>query len=169
MARDTVIKSALQNKEIQVTTSNASLLWEPRDIKKEDGSAYKVFTPFYRKGCLRLASPREPMKTPQLDHLKRDISKQVLNIEDLELLPKSSWFQGLETRWDAGEEQAEKRLSAFLHEGLPQYKEGRNFPDKPAVSRLSPYIQMGTLSPNQLWYGARKLGDDKNIDHFVVS
>ena len=25
---------------------------------------------------------------------------------------------------------------------------------------------MGTLSPNQLWYRARKFGDDKNIDHF---
>ncbi len=166
MARDTVIKSALQKNEIQVTTSNASLLWEPRDIRKEDGSAYKVFTPFYRKGCLKLASPREPMKRPKLSHSTRDDREHVLNIEDLDLLPKSSWFQKLDARWGAGEEQAETRLNTFLQEGLPQYKEGRNFPNKPAVSRLSPYIQMGTLSPNQLWYGAQKLGGDKNIDHF---
>ena len=166
MARDTVIKTSLQEKQIDVSTSNGSLLWEPRDVRKEDGTPYKVFTPFYRKGCLKLVSPREPMQRPKLGHLTRDDSEHVLNIEDLELLPKSPWFQRLDACWDAGEEQAETRLNIFLQEGLPQYKEGRNFPNKPAVSRLSPYIQLGTLSPNQLWYGAQRLGDDKNIDHF---
>ena len=166
MARDTAIKSALQDNEIHVTTTNGSLLWEPRDIRKDDGTAYKVFTPFYRKGCLRLASPREPMKQPTFDELIRDDSNSRLDIHDLELLPKVAWSQKLDGHWDAGEENAAERLDAFLTVGLPQYKEGRNFPNKPAVSRLSPYMQMGILSPNQLWYGARKLGDDKNIDHF---
>lgn len=166
IARDTVIKTSLQEDEIDVSTSNGSLLWEPRDVRKEDGTPYKVFTPFYRKGCLKLAPPREPLRKPALERFIHDDSNRSLEIEDLGLLPAKSWSQKLESCWKAGETEAKKRFEAFLIEGLPQYKEGRNFPTKPAVSRLSPYMQIGALSPNQLWYGARKLGDDKNIDHF---
>ena len=50
--RDTHIKSKLESKGILVKTYNGSLLWEPWTIKKDDGSPYKVFTPFFRKGCL---------------------------------------------------------------------------------------------------------------------
>ena len=48
--RDTLIKAELESKGILVKTFNGSLLWEPWSIKKDDGSPYKVFTPFYRKG-----------------------------------------------------------------------------------------------------------------------
>ena len=59
--RDTEIKSALEAKEISVFTYNGSLLWEPWTIKKDDGTPYKVFTPFYRKGCLNSEEPRRPL------------------------------------------------------------------------------------------------------------
>ena len=56
--RDTQIKAELESKGILVKTFNGSLLWEPWTIKKDDGSPYKVFTPFYRKGCLKSEEPR---------------------------------------------------------------------------------------------------------------
>jgi len=56
--RDTQIKAELESKGILVKTFNGSLLWEPWTIKKDDGSPYKVFTPFYRKGCLKSKEPR---------------------------------------------------------------------------------------------------------------
>ena len=31
---------------------NGSLLWEPWEVVKRDGEPYKVFTPFFRRGCL---------------------------------------------------------------------------------------------------------------------
>jgi len=44
--RDKEIKSSLQHQGVAVTTSNGSLLWEPWDNLKNDGTPYKVFTPF---------------------------------------------------------------------------------------------------------------------------
>ena len=68
--RDTLIKKELESNGIKVTTLNGSLLWEPWTIKKGDGTPYKVFTPFFRKGCLLSDEPRKPLPTPNnLDFL----------------------------------------------------------------------------------------------------
>ena len=44
--RDVKIKQYLQAASIEVLSSNGSLLWEPWQIHKADGTHYKVFTPF---------------------------------------------------------------------------------------------------------------------------
>ena len=61
---------------------------------------------------------------------------------------------------------AQNRFKAFVDEGLSFYKDGRNFPAKPYVSRLSPYLHFGEISPSQLWQTVRSVGDDKHIEHF---
>src|SRR6478752_6434388 len=57
---DSEIKSILKEKGIKCQSFNASLLWEPMEVKKRDGTPYKVFTPFYHKGCLQAIPPRKP-------------------------------------------------------------------------------------------------------------
>ena len=49
--RDTQIKAQLESKGIIVKTFNGSLLWEPWTIRKDDGTPYKVFTPFFVPNC----------------------------------------------------------------------------------------------------------------------
>ena len=44
--RDKQIKSFFDDKEISVNTYNGSLLWEPWNVVKNDGTPYKVFTPY---------------------------------------------------------------------------------------------------------------------------
>ena len=60
ISRDTCIKENLIEQRIKVSTSNGSLLWEPWNVTKDDSTPYKVFTPFYRKGCLNNENPRYP-------------------------------------------------------------------------------------------------------------
>ena len=58
--RDMEIKALLKKKEINVKTFNGALLWEPWEILKDDNTPYKVFSPFYKKGCLiKHAGPRQ--------------------------------------------------------------------------------------------------------------
>ena len=47
--RDKKIKKYFTDIDINVNTFNGSLLWEPWNIAKKDGTPYKVFTPYYRK------------------------------------------------------------------------------------------------------------------------
>ena len=57
--RDKKLKNYLKQK-IKVNSFNGSLLWEPWEILKNDSTPYKVFTPFYKRGCLVAREPREP-------------------------------------------------------------------------------------------------------------
>ena len=65
MHRDTYIKEHLKAHGIDVHTCNGSLLWEPWNVKKADGTPYKVFTPFYHNGCFNAEEPRFPLSKPE--------------------------------------------------------------------------------------------------------
>ena len=64
IARDATIKIALKDDGIEVQSFNGSLLWEPWQVLKKDQTPYKVFTPYYRRGCLSKVSPRKPLAAP---------------------------------------------------------------------------------------------------------
>ena len=58
---DAKIKIFLKKHIDDVKSFNGSLLWEPWEILKSDGTPFKVFTPFYKNGCLAFAPPRKPI------------------------------------------------------------------------------------------------------------
>ena len=172
IARDKDIKSNLEDNDIETQSFNGSLLWEPWTIKNQSGSFYKVFTPYFKKGCLQAEPPREPIERPS--RLTYAPTKNIsCKIEDLNLLPmnEGNWAENLARHWTIGENGAQKRLHAFLDDGLEDYKEGRNFPSKNNVSMLSPYLKWGEISPNQAWYAAQERGTidgwEKDRDHFL--
>lgn len=164
--RDKDIKKLLEEHNIMVKTHNGFLLWEPWEVLKQDGTPYKIFTTYYRKGCLGAKTPRDPSPKPEI---LLDRGNNLTDINDLKLLPKISWHDKLTKSWDIGEEYAHQRLDSFLDEGLNGYKEGRDFPCKLNVSRLSPYLHFGEISPNYVWYKLQLsdgLKHSKDIDHF---
>lgn len=163
--RDSNIKEYLTTKNIPTKSTNGSLLWEPWEIKKNDNTPYKVFTPFYHKGCLQAVAPRRPLAAPQNVKYQFD-EKKSLNIDQLGLLSKVHWYDKLTAHWQIGESFANHRLQQFIKHGLSNYKEGRNIPSKPYVSRISAHLHFGEISPNDLWYAIRNAANDKNSAHF---
>ena len=165
LEQDAVIEETLRAHGIGAESFNASLLWEPWNILKENQTPYRVFSPYYRKGCLKAPEPRKPLPKPEPLVLHND-NTNTTKLSDLDLLPRIRWDKQLEPHWQISEKAAEERLTQFLNQGLGNYKEGRNFPAASNVSRLSPYLHFGQLSPNQVWYAARTKRQDKNVDHF---
>ncbi len=161
--RDTNLKRYLHERGCETESFNGSLLWEPWEITKTDGTPYRVFTPFYRRGCLAAPAPRVPLPAPDIE------GRLVVDNESTgsSLLPQHPWATQMMRPWLPGEQGAGDRLSRFLHEGIDDYKEGRNYPAKEHVSRLSPHLHFGELSPNQVWYASSALYDDANLDHFL--
>ena len=168
--RDKKIKSKFIEKDIIVETFNSALLWEPWEILKSDNTPYKVFTPYYRKGCLMSEAPRKPLSAPNLNTLFED-KENILQLDDLNLLPRIKWYKEMEKLWEPGEKGAHKKLESFLSDGLLGYKEGRNFPSKKNVSQLSAHMHFGEISPNQVWHRAKLKKDlpgiEKDLDHFL--
>ncbi|MCW5781826.1 MAG: deoxyribodipyrimidine photo-lyase [Nitrospirales bacterium] len=151
---DAHIQETLQTKGIEVYTFNGALLFEPQTALKNDGTPYKVFTPFYQKGCLEKGNePRRPSKPPK--DLRLSTHRGVALI-DLKLLPAIPWHKKFLNHWKPGETGAQARLKAFLKNGLKHYKEGRNYPSENNVSRLSPHLHFGEISPNEVWYAAKQ-------------
>ena len=86
--RDKKIKLYLENEGINVKSFNGSLLWEPWTVLKKDATPYKVFSPYYKRGCLESAHPRYPIKSPKLNLLKMSYD---FEINKLKLLPNTNW------------------------------------------------------------------------------
>lgn len=73
--------------------------------------------------------------------------------------------------WTPGEQGAKQRLQAFLETGIRDYKTGRNRPDQEFVSRLSPHLHFGEISPHQVRHAVKSLDDNPensaDISHFL--
>lgn len=167
--RDTSLKALLLDKGAEVHSYNGSLLWEPWQVSKQDGTPYRVFTPFFSKGCLTAPAPRQPLSAPQ-DLCLVDSQQSESAISELDLLPAINWHEAIAEEWQPGQQGAEVRLQQFLANGLPQYKKGRDFPALQTVSRLSPHLRFGEISPNQAWHFAQQeyqsRGMEINGEHF---
>ena len=151
--RDKALKHGLKEQGIAVQSFNGSLLWEPWDVLKQDGNPYKVFTPYYRKGCLKQTPPRMPMAAP--DNIGFVETGEENNGPDaLDLMPEIPWYQQMQEQWQPGEQGAAENLSVFLADAVSSYKEQRNFPDVRGTSHLSPHLHFGEISPNQIWHAA---------------
>lgn len=172
MERDKKIKTTLNDNDINVESFNASLLWEPWTVRKDDGDPYKVFTPFYRKKCLAVEPPSRPSNKKREISFIKDKHGDRVTIKTLGLLPKTlEWHHEIEQEWDISEAGAHDRLATFLEEGLAHYKKGRDFPGTDYVSRLSPYLHFGQISPNQVWYAVKDFALENeavktDADHF---
>ena len=170
IARDAILKTALKDDGLDVQSFNGSLLWEPWQVLKKDGTPYRVFTPYYRRGCLSAAAPRRPLEPPEGINLSKN-SVHSLLLKDMNLLPKINWDEQIKVRWDISEAAAHERLDEFVMDELQDYREGRNFPDKQNVSRLSPYLHFGQISPNIAWHRAAEAGafitNEQSLDTFM--
>lgn len=161
--RDTAIKSWLRENNVKAKSFNANYLWQPNEISKKDGTPYKVFTPYYRKGCLAAQAPRYPLPRPdRIDYEKVSLNNAI-SIDALGFIPDINWDEPMMLEWRPGEEGAKDRLQSFLDGPLFDYKNDRNLPGVQATSRLSPHLHFGEISPNQVWYAIKDKCDQEGI------
>ena len=155
----------LKEMGVSLIAYNCSLLWNPHSIHKDDLTPYRVFSPFYKKGCLLNSKrPDKPLGEPQLINFIKVENKT--NIKDLNLISKNSWHKKLNNYWDISEEDALKTLENFISKKAYDYKNGRDYPCLNKNSRLSPYIRFGLISVNRIWWELEKIKQDKNIEHY---
>lgn len=169
--RDSKIKNSIKEQGKLAVSFNGTLLWEPMKILKKDKTPYKVFTPYYRKGCLVHSQPRLPVssKAPNA-YLPLDYEFEN-KLNTLKLLPQINWYSDFSNHWEPGEVGASKKLANFIENACLAYQDGRNIPSKRGTSQLSPHLHFGEISPNQVWYAVLDAFDgnteDKNIDVFL--
>jgi deoxyribodipyrimidine photo-lyase len=155
MSRESQITRSLRESGIQASSFNASLLFEPSEIRNKSGMPFQVFTPFW-KTCRAAADSAEPHAPPPLLSAHSAIPAPAgwpasLPLESLRLIPRIPWADGLAHSWQPGEAGAQAALQKFIAEALESYPEGRDRPGISGVSRLSPHLHFGEIGPWQVW------------------
>jgi deoxyribodipyrimidine photo-lyase len=136
VTRDAAVEHALRDAGIGVKRFHDRLLVAPGAVRNGAGDPFVVYTPF-RKACERLEiGPPHPLVTRLAPHALR--SHRLASLEQL-------GFATDQEPWPGGVRAARARLDRFLGGGLAAYGDSRDFPARPAVSRLSADLKFGTL------------------------
>ncbi|MEM7214262.1 MAG: deoxyribodipyrimidine photo-lyase [Pseudomonadota bacterium] len=147
IARDTKVKATLGGNGISVRSFNGSVIYEPWEIKTGSGGPYKVYSPFWR--AIQAKGFPAPLSSPAVN--LAELHGLGEKLDDWQLLPvRPDWASGWKSNWNPGEQGAQNVLESFLNDGLDGYGELRNRPDLPNVSRLSPHIHFGEISPRMI-------------------
>ncbi|WEN15708.1 deoxyribodipyrimidine photo-lyase [Rhodanobacter sp. AS-Z3] len=149
VARDTQIKSVLQESGIAVHSHNAALWCEPWQISTQQSQPYKVFTPYWRNLRQQL-QPTAPLPAPSVPGWQP--CSGGLALAALELLPRISWAGGLAESWQPGEAGAHELLDIFADDAVGDYAHARDLPARHGTSRLSPHLHFGEISPRQIHF-----------------
>jgi deoxyribodipyrimidine photo-lyase len=153
-ALETQLKADLDTVDVTLKRHRGVLLFEPENLRTQQGGPFQVYTPFARAAFadgetgIILPGPAKlpaPPRWPPSDELAAWRLKP----------SKPDWAAGLRAAWQPGETAARNRLKAFLADGLAHYHEDRNRPDLGATSRLSPHLHHGEISVRQCWQSAR--------------
>ncbi|WP_299471149.1 deoxyribodipyrimidine photo-lyase [uncultured Roseibium sp.] len=151
--RDTEIKALLRSDGFNVESFKASLLFEPWELTNKAGGPFKVYSPFWKTA--QQLDVKAPL--PEPENIEYVAYSEGEPLECLGLLPQNpNWAEGWEDLWSPGELGAKERLEAFLEADLEGYGTLRNRPDLPNVSRLSPHLHIGDISPRQIWFETQK-------------
>ena len=143
MRRDRAVGAALESRGVALTATGSPYLVSPGRVTKDDGTPYKVFTPFFRRW--REVGWRAPAKSDpgQVDWI---------DPEAIAGLPPGvpAPDPGVALDIPAGETTAHQRWAEFRADGMADYSQDRNRPDKPGTSRMSAHLKFGTIHPRTL-------------------
>ena len=143
---------------IALVLHDGNQLAPPEAVLTGGGGRYKVFTPWWRALVAQMP-PRKPLPAPE-SITPPDRWPESLTLESWNLRPvKPDWAKGF-SDWQPGEQGARAAFRAFLPK-ISDYDEGRNLPAKAAISRLSPHLHFGEISPSTLWHHAAKAAGAK--------
>lgn len=140
--RDEQVQAALGG--IPLVATGSPYLVSPGQVVKDDGTPYRVFTPFFRRwyehGWRRPAVSR-PESAHWID--PSDLAgktAQAVEIPDV----------GGHVQIPAGEAAAQERWEAFVSNGLDRYGQDRDLLDRNGASGMSAYLKFGNIHPRTM-------------------
>lgn len=128
---------------------HGNYLLPPGTVKTGSGGPYKIYTPFWKAMRQHMPPAMGEAAPDSLECPDSWPDSDVLG--DWNLLPtKPDWATAFGENWQPGEVGAATNLEAFVDKA-EQYDEGRNLPSEQLVSRLSPHLHFGEISPATIW------------------
>ncbi|MGX7418162.1 cryptochrome/photolyase family protein [Carnobacterium gallinarum] len=156
--RDQKMEALLANLAIDTYSFQDSHLHGVTDIRKQDGTAFKVFTPYYNK-WKQLEKPRfQKINQEQLAQCSIDqrqfFQQGQEQLEKLTAVINPIWLTKV------GASVARKQLSHFIQFSVEEYHVQRDSPSIDGTSRLSQYLRTGEISIREVYHRVNQEATD---------
>ena len=143
--RDIFIKNGINYKYFK-----GNILIEFQDVIKDDGTPFKVFTPFWKNAEQKYLN-KVPSKIFKIKKLDKEFSHFKKTISPKEILPKNNWFKKFEKYWKPSESEAKKYLQELIKNRITDYGNTRDIPGVNGTSKLSPFLKFGQIHVETIW------------------
>ena len=150
IAKGKKIRDLFIKNEINYKYFKGNILNEFQEITKNDGTPFKVFTPFWRNAeQVYLNKPLSKnyivkKKTKKISFFKKCI-------EPIDILPKKNWYKKFDKYWKVSENDSKKILKNLIENKIKDYGTSRDIPSIEGTSKLSPYIKHGQIHVGSIW------------------
>ena len=143
--RDIFIKN-----EINFKYFKGNILNEFQEVTKNDGTPFKVFTPFWRTAEQKYLS-LPPAKNYIVKKKTKGKTFFKNSIEAKSILPKKDWYKKFDKYWKISENNSKKILNELIENKIKDYGTTRDIPSVEGTSKLSPYIKHGQIHVASIW------------------
>ena len=150
IAKGKKIRDVFLKNEINFKYFKGNILNEFQEVAKNDGTPFKVFTPFWKNAEQKYLN-KAPLKKYQIKKLDSKISYFKNTISPKEILPKKNWFKKFEKYWQPSEDEAKKYLNDLIKNKIKDYGENRDMPSMKGTSKLSPFLKFGQIHVETIW------------------
>ena len=153
IVRDNEIAATLEKSGIDFVKTGSGYAVAPGRVTKDDGTYYKVYTPFYKRWLIHgwRAPAADPAKWPNW-----------IGVQTCDGYPPRPDTQGVLIP-AAGETAALELSETFLTGPIENYADDRNRPDLAGTSKLSTALKWGEIHPRTL---LARLGDSSGHEVF---
>ncbi|MCK0109392.1 DNA photolyase family protein [Flavobacteriaceae bacterium S0825] len=140
--RDNDVKAFLETKNIDFKSYKDQVIFETNEVVKDDGTSYKVYTPYSKKW---------------IETLQNNFIKNYNSEENLSRLVMASNLPFLSLS-DIGFVKSNQTIESFDASDsiINNYEATRNFPAKEGTSKLGPHLRFGTVSARKMVQKALK-------------
>ena len=147
---DKKISSSLKFKNINFKIFKGNLLNESDEIKKNDNTPFKVFTPFWRT-AEKFYLDKEFQKSEKIKPKDKKIKFINQSIKLETILSEEKWPKKFENFWKPSEDEAIKNIKKFIKDEIADYGENRDIPGIHGTSKMSPYLAFGQIHVETIW------------------
>ena len=161
LKKDKDIIAQLEINKINYKFFKGNVLNEYSEITKNDGTPFKVYSPFWRHAENYYIESVQ-LKNKSLKKLKKIKTFFKNQVKPEKILPKKNWYKKFEKYWIPTEREAGKLLQSFINEKVQDYGTKRDYPCINGTSRLSPYIRSGQIHVSSIWRKCNEI-KPKNI------
>ena len=143
--RDLFIKNNVNYKYFK-----GNILIEFQDVTKDDGTPFKVFTPFWKRAEQNYLE-KVPIKISKIKKLNKKLNLMNKTINSKDILPKKDWYKKFEKYWNPSEIEAKDYLKILIKDKIINYSDTRDFPSIDGTSKISPFLKHGQIHVETIW------------------